>query len=129
MTTLVRFRASDATYALPVEHVTEVRSAADMTALPTPRTGVAGLVARPDGALTVLSVLSSSGEHVIVVDHGAVTFGLLVDEVVEVARIDDDRIGPPPQGQAGGTVAGVIHEEGGLVLVLDPVALRGALGP
>ena len=85
------------------------------------------LVARPDGALTVLSLLSTTGEHVIVVDEGALMFGLLVDEVTEVSNIDDARIGPPPQGQAGTTVAGVIHEDGGLVLVLDAAALRGTL--
>ena len=127
MRTLVRFRSADAAYALPVEHVTEVRSAADMTALPVPRPGVAGLVPRADGALTVLAVLGASGDHVIVVDEGSVTFGLLVDEVTEVVRVDDDRIGPPPQGQAGGAVSGVIHEDGELVLLLDPAALRGTL--
>jgi purine-binding chemotaxis protein CheW len=127
MRTLVRFRAADTAYALPVEAVTEVRSAADVTSLPAPRPGVAGLVARADGALTVLSVLGSSGGHVVVVDEGTVIFGLLVDEVTEVVRIDEARIGPPPQGQAGGAVAGVIHDEGELVLVLDPSELRGAL--
>ncbi len=127
MTTLVRFRAAATAYALPVEHVTEVRSAADVTALPAPRVGVAGLVARAEGALTVLSVLGNSGSHVIVVDEGRLTFGLLVDEVTEVVRVDDARIGPPPKGQAGDAVSGVIHDEGELVLVLDAAALRGTL--
>jgi chemotaxis signal transduction protein len=62
-----------------------------------------------------------------VVDDSNLTFGLLVDEVTAVMRVEDDRIGPPPQGQAGGTVAGVIHDDGELVLVLDAVALRGTL--
>ena len=123
----MRFRAAETAYALPVEHVAEVRSAADVTSLPAPRAGVAGLVARADGALTVLSVLGHTGEHVIVVDEGALTFGLLVDEVTEVVRVEDDVIGPPPQGQAGGTVAGVIHDDGELVLLLDAAALRGTL--
>jgi chemotaxis signal transduction protein len=125
--TLVRFRSAEAAYALPVEHVTEVRSAADMRPLPAPRQGVAGIVPRADGALTVLSVLGDAGDHVIVVDDSNLTFGLLVDEVTAVMRVEDDRIGPPPQGQAGGTVAGVIHDDGELVLVLDAVALRGTL--
>jgi hypothetical protein len=42
-------------------------------------------------------------------------------------RVEEDRIGPPPQGQAGGAVAGVLHEDGELVLVLDAAALRGTL--
>jgi chemotaxis signal transduction protein len=127
--TIVRFRSSATTYALPVEDVTEVRSAADMTPLPAPRPGVAGLVPRADGALTVLSVLGATGDHVIVVDEGSTTFGLLVDEVTEVARIDDELIGPPPKGQAGAAVSGVIQDEGELVLLLDVAALRGTLTP
>ncbi|MDQ1374767.1 MAG: purine-binding chemotaxis protein CheW [Actinomycetota bacterium] len=123
----MRFRAAETAYALPVEHVTEVRSAADLTSLPTPRVGVAGLVARADGALTVLSVLGASGSHVIVVEEGPLTFGLLVDEVTDVVRVDDARIGPPPKGQAGVTVAGVIHDDDELVLLLDAVALRATL--
>ena len=127
MRTLVRFRSSDTGYALPVEQVTEVRSASDMTPLPTPRPGVAGLVPRRESALTVLSVLGEGGGHVIVVDDGTLTFGLLVDEVTGVVRVDDDVIGPPPEGQAGTTVAGVIPEDGDLVLLLDAGALRGTL--
>ena len=123
----MRFRSADAAYALPVEHVTEVRSASDMRPLPAPKPGVAGIVPRAEGSITVLSVLGDEGGHVIVVDDANLTFGLLVDEVTAVVRVEEDRIGPPPQGQAGGTVAGVIHDEGELVLVLDAVALRGTL--
>ena len=129
MRTLVRFRAADTAYALPVEHVTEVRSAAEVTPLPASRPGVAGLVARADGAFTVLSVLSDAGGHVIVIDEGASVFGLLVDEVTEVVRVDEERIGPPPEGQAGRAVSGVIQTEDGLLLVLDAAALRGTLAP
>ena len=124
----MQFRSANATYALPVEHVTEVRSAADVRPLPAPRPGVAGIVPRADGALTVLSVLGEAGTHVIVVDDANLTFGLLVEEVTAVVRVEDDRIGPPPQGQAGTAVAGVIHDEGELVLVLDALALRETLG-
>lgn len=123
----MRFRCSDTSYALFVEQVTEIRSAADMTPLPVPRAGVAGLVPRVDDSLTVLSVLGDSGSHVVVVDDSTVTFGLLVDEVTEVARVDESAIGPPPHGQAEGVVSGVLHDEGELVLLLDAAALRGTL--
>ena len=130
MRTLVRFRTSAGTYALPVEHVTEIRSASDMTPLPAPRQGVAGLVPRAGGALTVLSVLGDSGSHVIVVEEAAVTFGLLVDEVTEVTPVDEADSGPPPHGtgETGGAVSGVLHDDGELVLLLDAVALRATLG-
>lgn len=123
----MRFRSDGRNYALPVEQVMEVRSASDMTPPPAPRAGVAGLVPRGEAALTVPSVLGVTGEHVIVLDEGTRTFGLLVDEVTEVVRVDDAVVGPPPPGQAGAAVSGVIQDDAELVLLLDPVALRGTL--
>ena len=128
MRTLVRFRGRGADYALPVESVAEVRSASELTPLPAPKPDVAGLMPHRDGALTVLSVLDDAGAHVLVVDDGEVSFGLLVDEVVGVERVDPDRIGAPPRGQARDAVTGVFREQGRLVLVLDTAALRGRLG-
>ena len=127
MTTLVRFRAPSGEYALPVDRVTEVRSAADLTPLPTPREGVAGLMRRGDDAVTVLSVLGSPGEHVIELDDGGLTFGLLVSQVLGVVSVTDEELGPPPSGQDRTTVSGVITGEDGIVLVLDCAALRGRL--
>ena len=126
-TTLVRFRAPTGEYALPVEHVTEVRSAAELAPLPAPRDGVAGLMRRGDDAVTVLSVLGSSGEHVIVVDEGGLTFGLLVSEVTGVIAVSDEQLGPPPPGQDRATVSSVLTGEEGIVMVLDTAALRGRL--
>ena len=127
MTTLVRFRASTGEYALPVEHVTEVRSAADLTPLPAPREGVAGLMRRGDDAVTVLSVLGTSGDHVIVLHQGDLTFGLLVSQVTGVQALTDEQIGPPPPGQDRAAVSGVVNDEDHLVLVLDCAALAGRL--
>lgn len=127
MRTIVRFRTPQGNYALPVEHVTEVRLAAELTPLPAPQPGVAGVMRRGGGALTVLSVLGEPGRHVIVIDDDSITFGLLVAEVTGVHRIDDALVGPPPPGQDRGAVTGVIVEDGGVVLLLDTAALRGRL--
>ena len=127
MTTIVRFRCSNTTYALPVEDVAEVRSAVTMVPLPAPRPGVAGLARRAEGSLTVLSVLGENGAHVIVVDNGETAFGLLVDEVTDVTEVDESAISPPPPGQTGQAVSGVIHDGADLVLLLDAAALRGTL--
>lgn len=123
MTTLVRFRAPSGLYALPIEHVTEVRSATDLTPLPAPREGVAGLLHRGEDAVTVLSVLGSPGEHIVLVEQDGITFGLLVSEVTGVQTVGDGDVGPPPSGQQSTTVAGVLADEQ-LVLVLDPASLR-----
>jgi chemotaxis signal transduction protein len=125
--TIVRFRAPTGEYALPVEYVTEVRPATDLTPLPAARAGIAGVVPRGDDVLTVLSVLGEPGAHVIVIEEGGVLFALLVEEVTGVHAVDDEVIGPPPRGQEHGQVAGVIVEDLGVVLLLDPAALRGRL--
>jgi chemotaxis signal transduction protein len=124
VTTIVRFRTASGDYALPVEAVDEVRFAADLTPLPTPQPGVAGVMPRGDDVLTVLSILGSEGRHVIVVAHEGMTFGLLVDEVTGVHRVDDALIGPPPHGQDGESVTGVVVDASGIVLLLDVEALR-----
>lgn len=129
MTTIVRFRAATGDYALPVESVTEVRFAAELTPLPTPQADVAGVMARGDHVLTVLSVLGHDGRHVLVVEHEGVTFGLLVDEVTGIHRVDDDLIGPPPHGQDREAVGGVIVDGEGIVLLLHPGALQSRLLP
>lgn len=127
MRTFVRFRTHTGDYALAVEHVREICLATDLTPLPTARPGVAGVVARGGDVLTVLSVLGDTGRQIIVLDADQLAFGLLVDEVSGVDRFDDDAIGPPPQGQDGGGVDGVILEGGNVVLVLDPAKLRSRL--
>jgi len=128
MTTIVRFRTPNGEFAVPVEQVTEVRLADGMRPLPSPRAGVAGVLADRDRALTVLSVLGSEGQHVIVVDDGSLTFGLLVDEVLGVQHVDEGAIDPPPAGQDRAVVAGVVAGDGNVVLLLDLAVLRGRLG-
>jgi chemotaxis signal transduction protein len=127
VTTLVRFRAG-ADYAVPVEQVNEVRSAAELTPLPEPRAGVAGLMHRDGDALSVLSLLAPDGGHIVVLDADGLTFGLLVDEVVGVHTVEDDAVGPPPSGQDRVVVSGVWDDQGTLVLVLDVAALGAKLG-
>ena len=123
----MRFRTSSGDYALPVERVIEVRPATDLTPLPAPRPGVAGVMTRGGDVMTVLSIEGEAGAHVVVVDDDGVAFGLLVEEVTGVHRIDDESVGPPPHGQERGLVAGVVVDAGGMVLLLDTAALRGRL--
>jgi chemotaxis signal transduction protein len=82
---------------------------------------------RGDDALTVLSILGEPGDHVIVIDDGGLSFGLLVAEVTGVQAVDEAEIGPPPSGQDGTTVSGVLVAEEGIVLLLDSAALRERL--
>ncbi len=119
MTTVVRVRTPDAEYAIPVDRVSEVRSAAGVTALLEPREGVAGLMSRGVDTITVLSVLARDGQHVLVVHAGELSFGLLVSEVTVLQQVDEGAIGPPPVGQARQMAKGVLTGNDGLVLLLD----------
>jgi chemotaxis signal transduction protein len=127
MTTVVRFRAPSGDYAIGVEHVSEVRSTADLTSLPEPREGVAGLMRRDGDALSVLSMLAPEGDHIVVVHVDQLSFGLLVEEVVGVHQVDEADLGPPPRGQDRVVVSGVFHDDETLVLVLDVHALAAKL--
>lgn len=124
---IVRFRTPTGDYGVPVERVTEVRLASGLRPLPAPREGVAGVLQRGEEALTVLSALGSTGHHVMVVDDGNLTFGLLVDEVVGVQQVSDDALGEPPAGQDRAVVSGVVTGDGELVMLVDVAVLRGRL--
>jgi len=127
MRTIVCFRTPGGEYAVPVEHVTEVRSADGMLPLPAPRPGVAGLIHRGDEALPVLAALGSTDGHIVVVDDGTISFGLLVLEVTGVRRVDEAAIGVAPTGQDRAVIAGVIAGPGDPVMLLDVAQLAGRL--
>ena len=131
MITFVRFRVAGAEYALPVEHVREVRSAAGITPLPEPQPGVVGLLHRGNDSLTVLSVFASgagasasaNGDQVLIVDDGNGEFAVLVDEVAAVRSVENDARRPAPLGQHRAVVSGLVEIDGTPVLILDVAAL------
>ena len=121
MRTVVCFRAGDGDYAVPVENVREVRSGDTLMPLPAPRPGVVGLVAVDDDALAVIETLGAGRDHVLLLDRGDRPFGLRVEEVTGVRDVDE--IGPPPAGQDGDLIVGVITTETGLTLLVNVDAL------
>jgi chemotaxis signal transduction protein len=127
MRQLVRFRTADGTYAVPVEHAREVRPADGLLPLPSPRAGVAGLLARGDDAVPVLAVLGAGRGHVLVLEVAGRVFGLLVEAVIGVESADDAAVAPPPPGQDDPIVAGVIHEGEAMVLLVDVAELGRSL--
>ena len=129
MTIVVRFRAENGDYAIPVERVSEVRAATGLMPLPAPRAGVAGLMRRGDAALPVLATLDAAGRHVVIIDNGALSFGLLVGEVIGVQVVVDALVGAAPPGQGSPIGLGVIKDGPALTLLLDVDALAGQLSP
>jgi chemotaxis signal transduction protein len=122
MTTMVHFEAGGTHVCVPVQATRSVRTIDGMTALPDPATGVAGIIPG-DPPLTVISPLGAKGLHVLVIEAGGMTFGLLVDAVIGLQRIDERELAPAPRGQGHPLVSGTFDIDGNLVLVADPTAL------
>ncbi len=122
MTTMVCFRAADAEYCVPVQATRSVRTVDGMISLPDPNPDVAGMIPG-NPPLTVISPLHSTRGHILIIQAGDKTFGLLVDTVTGLRRIDDADIGPPPEGQNLPLISGTLHTGGRLVLIADPSAL------
>jgi chemotaxis signal transduction protein len=123
---MVYFEAAGARYCLPVQVTRSVRIADEMIALPDPAVDVAGIIPG-DPPLTVISPLRSNGTHVLVIEADGKTFGLLVDAVTGLRRIDDADIRPAPQGQGRPLISGTLDTGGSLVLVADPSVLARQL--
>lgn len=123
---MVCFTAARADYCLPVQSARSVRSVDGLIALPDPNPEVAGMLPG-EPPLTVISPLHGDPGHILVIQAGDKTFGLLVDVVTGIRRIDDSDIGPPPDGQLSRLVSGTLRAGDRLLLVADPVALAGHL--
>jgi chemotaxis signal transduction protein len=126
MTTVVHFRTAGGRYCVPVEATRSVRLASGLVSLPAPRVGVVGILPA-EVPITVLSLLGGGRGHVLVLAVNGQTFGLLVEEVTGLSRIDVSTIQVAPEGQDEELISGVISGEDGLVLVADPVALAERL--
>jgi chemotaxis signal transduction protein len=128
--TCVLVRVADETYAVPVEHVPEVAPVGDVVPVPGAPPAVRGVRNLRGEILALVDLaavlgLSAPGEpqRIAVVEHGGVRCGLLVDEVVDVADVED----APQPVQAPLVRRAVLHDEA-LVGVLDVAGVLDALG-
>jgi len=126
VTTVVSFRSGGQDWAVALERVQRVLGARGLLPLPDPRPGVAGLLHRDGHTVTVVSPLGGGQPgQVLVLDDGATSIGLLVDEVVGIERVKEEP-GALPAGQRSPLVAGVLPGARPLLL-LDVGALTGWL--
>jgi len=121
MLTLVNFRTATGNWAVPIERVDEVRLAEGIAPLPVPKPGIAGLLRRDDEILTVVSLLGEAAGHVLILTCGEDDrFGLLAESAIGILRVAESAITPPPAGQEGPMVTGVIRDDSsGMVMLLD----------
>jgi chemotaxis signal transduction protein len=121
--TMVCFQAAGTDYCMPVEATRAVRPSLGMVVLPDARADVVGLIPG-DPPLTVISPLGAAGGGQILVIHtGEVTFGLLVDTVSGLRKVDDAGVRVAPQGQDRALISGTVDADGGMLLVADAAAL------
>jgi chemotaxis signal transduction protein len=123
---MVRFTADKAEYCLPVQAARSVLTTEGMISLPDPNPDVAGMMPG-DPPLTVISPLHGARGQILVIHVGGKTFGLLVDLVTGLQRVEDADIGPPPDGQNRPLISGTVRSEGHLIMIADPFALVGQL--
>ncbi len=123
---MVCFMADGGEYCMPVLSTRSVRRITGLIALPGAGRDVIGIIPG-DPSLTVISSLGVGGQHVLVVESGDRTFGLQVDEVTGLRRVDLADIQPAPQGQDRGLISGTIETGGRLMLVTDASALAERL--
>lgn len=126
MTTMVCFEVAGTSYCLPVDVTTAVLRSIGMISLPAPHPDVSGIISG-DPPLTVISPLGSGGAHILVVCTDAATFGLQVEQVTGLRRVDEADIRPAPHGQDRQLVSGTVDTWGELVMVVDASALAGRL--
>jgi chemotaxis signal transduction protein len=124
---LVLFRTSVGEFAIPVGSVREVRSEPVLAAIPGAHPAVAGLLDWKDEALTVLAVFGA-GRQLIVLDGGPGVFGLIVEEVLELAHRSDRELGRAPAEGSATYVTGVMRSEGRMVPIIDPDLLWSSVG-
>ena len=129
MRTLVRFRARHGMCAIPMEFVVGVRRAAEVRPFPGQRDDVMGLIGLDGGTVPVLKVLSSEGGHVMLLKTAAGAYGLLVDEVVGVVRLQDSQVQPPPAGGGDPLLEAIIKTDGDVDFLISADELAHRLAP
>ncbi len=126
MITLVWFRTTTGSFALPVHATLGVRRTDGMVELPQPLPGVVGLLPG-EPPISVLSVLGSGDGQVLVATSDNAPYGVHVTEVVGVRRIPDDQIEPAPLGQRDGLITGIVYLDNEMVLIADEHVLAARL--
>lgn len=126
MIVMVCFLVDGGAYCMPVTSTRSVRRITGLTTLPGAGRDVIGMIPG-EPSLTVIAALGGRGEHVLVVESAGQTFGLQVDEVTGLRRVEPADIQPAPAGQNRDLISGTIDTDGRLVLVTDPRALAERL--
>jgi purine-binding chemotaxis protein CheW len=127
---VVCFEVGSQSFALDIMRITEVILPRQVSPLPGQPGFVEGLFELRGAFLPLIDLRrrfglvppSSDHEKVMVLSAHGRTFGVLVDRVTEVERLELSQLLPPPVGTMLTEVApcrGVVHRDGAMTVVLD----------
>jgi purine-binding chemotaxis protein CheW len=124
----VRVRVGGESYAVAVDHVTEVVELGKLTPVPGTHRSVLGVrnlrgeVLPVFDLAAILELGADSPQSLVVVEHGSLRAGLAVDEVTDVGPLP-----PAAEETQSKLLAGAVLDHTGLVGVVDVERLFAAL--
>ena len=128
---LVTFSLDREEYGIPVTQVREVIRVADITRVPQAPAHVRGVTNLRGRILPVVELRSRLGlepatttprSRIVVVEVADRVLGLLVDAVLQVAKVPADTVAPPPEeilSADSGYLGGVARWNGRLIILLE----------
>jgi purine-binding chemotaxis protein CheW len=127
---LIVFRVADEEFGVPIETVQEIIKMGMVTPIPDSPEFIKGLInVRGDIVAIIdlrarffLSVKEEISKHIIIAKQAENVYGLMVAEVIEILRIQEEEVKPPPHLMTKiheEYVQGVITHEGRLIILLD----------
>lgn len=125
---LVVFTVGAEHYAVDIGRVSRVVLWTEPTPLPEAPAGVLGVINLYGQVVPVVDLgvrfarqrLAPAGEaRVMIVEVSGRAVGLVVDDVLEVAKVQPDQIDPPATATASGMVTGIARRGNRLVILLD----------
>jgi purine-binding chemotaxis protein CheW len=128
---LIVFRAGNEEFGVPIDAVREIIKVGLITPIPASPNFISGITNVRGEIITAIDVRlrfslpfdrKSQPKHIIVTKQEDGLFGLIVDEVIEVLRIHESDIKPPPQLVTQihkKYVSGVVTNNSRLIILLD----------
>lgn len=128
---VVSFRLANEEYGLDIMGVQEIILMGEITEIPEVPDYVRGLINLRGKVIPIVDLrkrfaleAGETTEHtrIIVFNSGANTFGIVVDAVNEVLRLEADQIEPPPKGVVGidsAYIKGLVKMESRIMILLD----------
>jgi purine-binding chemotaxis protein CheW len=128
---LIVFVAGNEEFGVPIDAVREIIKVGTITPIPDTADFIKGIINVRGEIVTTIDVKSrfslpakknTTAKHMVVSKQGDSLYGLLVDEVIEVLRIQQNDLKPPPSliNQIHKKyVSGVISHNNRLIIVLD----------